>query len=192
MHERYIKGYHKLYSFLPNREHYYSQIQYECSWHQPPFIPVASNDQHEYLSLFLCHGHGRMSWTQHTNNSCDFNGDFWEDKQGVHGTHSHRQIFTWAATLLFPQTLKRKVLTDLLEVTLVFPPPVHSYCRRMRHLSTQWETTLPFRAKAVFCCVRDMRSTYGSLSISWLSSFPEHWSFLPREPTLGSLSFQQK
>ena len=93
------------------------------------------NDQHEYFSLFLCHGHGRMSEP----NTQITSVILMESSERISKVYMER-IATDRFSLgqphyYFLRLWKGKVLTDLLEAALVFPPPVHSYCHSMRHLS---------------------------------------------------------
>lgn len=93
----------------------------------------------------------------------------------------------------FLRLWKGKVLTGLLEVTLVFPPTCSQLLSQnassLSHAHSG-KTTLPSRAKGVFMLCQGYKSLR-SLSISQLGSLPRGWSFLPREPAWNPYHFSR-
>lgn len=152
------------------------------------------NDQHEYFSLFLCHGHGRMS-EPNTQITAVI---LMESSERISKVYMER-IATDRFSLgqphyYFLRLWKGKVLTDLLEAALVFP---HLFTVTVTACvislpRAQWETTLPFRAKAVFCCVRDMAVCIWFIVRFSIRLPPWALEFPTQRAYLGSLSFQQK
>lgn len=152
------------------------------------------NNQQGYFPLFLCHGHGKVS-EPNTQITAVILIETFEWISKVYTEH----IATDRLSLVQPhyyflRLWKGKVLTDLLEVTLVFPPPVRSYCHRMRHLSpthTVGKQLCHPEQREYFAASGIWESAYGSLSISQLGSLPRRWSFLPGEPAWDPYHFSR-
>ena len=152
------------------------------------------NDQHKYFPLFLCHGRGRMS-EPNTEITAVI---FMETSERISKAYMER-IATDRFSLgqphyYFLRLWKGKVLTDLLEVTLVFSPPVHRYCHRMRRLSPTRTVGDNFAIQSkgsVSLCQGSGVCIWFTVRFSirlppWLPEFPAQRAYL------GSLSFQQK
>lgn len=153
------------------------------------------NNQRGYFLLFFCHGRGRMS----ESNAQITAAILIETSEWIPKVYTER-IATDTFSLgqphyYFLRLWKGKGLTDLLEATLVIPPPVHSYCHRMRHLSPTHTVGKQFchpERRVYFCCVRD-----AGVCIWFIVHFPmrlppEALEFPAQRACLGSLSFQQK
>lgn len=152
------------------------------------------NNPQGYIPLFLCHGCGRMS----ESNVQITAAILIETSEWICKVYTER-IATDTFSLgqphfYFLRLWKGKVLTDLLEVTLVFPRPVHSYCHRVRHLSPTRTVGKQFcypERRVCFSVSGMQESAYGSLFISQWGSLPRPWSFLPGEPAWDPYHFSR-
>lgn len=118
------------------------------------------NNQRVYFPLFLCHGHGRISEPNAQITAVILIETFeWISKVYTERIATDR-LSLGQQHYYFLRLWKGKVLTDLLEVTLVFPPTCSQLLSQnassFSHAHSG-KTTLPSRAKRVFCCVRDPR-----------------------------------
>lgn len=127
------------------------------------YLSCRCNNQWGYFLLFFCHGRGRMS----ESNAQITAAILIETSEWIPKVYTER-IATDTFSLgqphyYFFRLWKGKGLTDLLEATLVIPPPVHSYCHRMRHLSptrNSGKTILSSRTKSVFLLCQGCRSLH--------------------------------
>lgn len=160
---------------------------YECSWHQPPFSPVAGAATGQgYFPLFLCHGDGRAS-ERNTNNSCDLHWALeWISKVYADRIAADR-FSSGQARLDFLQAEKGKLYQASWTWPLFIPPPVRSYCQKMRHLSPTCPVGKQLchpEQREYFRCVRDTRVCLWLILHLPISSpstptLPQRWSSLP-------------
>lgn len=153
------------------------------------------NNQQGSFPLFLGHGHGRTSEPEAQITAAILIETFeWISKVYTERIATDR-FSLGQQHYYFLRLWKGKVLTDLLEMALVFPPTCSQLLSQnassLSHAHSG-KTTLPSRAKRVFCCVRDT-----SVCIWFIVHFPirlprQALAFPAQRACLGSLSFQQK
>lgn len=152
------------------------------------------NNQQGYFPLFLCHGHGRVS-EPNTQITAVILIETFEWISKVYTEHiATDRLSLGQPHYYFLRLWKGKVLTDLLEVTLVFSPHLFAVTVTECVISlprTQWENNFVMQSKEYFAVSGIWESAYGSLSISQLGSLPRPWSFLPREPVWDPYHFSR-
>lgn len=134
------------------------------------------NNQQGYFPLFLCHSHGRVSEPSTQITAVILIETFeWISKVYTERIATDR-LSLGQPHYYFLRLWKGKVLTDLLEVTLVFPPTCSQLLSQnassLSHAHSG-KTTLPCRAREYFAASGIWESAYGSLFISQLGSLPK-------------------
>lgn len=156
MHEMHMKTSWTVKLSANERHYYYSRYNMNAADINPILPSCRCNDQHGYFPLFLCHGHGRMSEPNTQITAAILIESFeWISKVYTECIATDR-FSLGQPHYYFLRLWKGKVLTDLLEVTLVFPPNLFTVTVTECVISlprTQWENSFAIQSKdSVLLC----------------------------------------